>query len=157
MHQNSHDPAEPRHLFVYGTLLRRIGHPMHDTLVRWSVFTGRGRTRGTLYDLGEYPGLVPGGSGAAWVRGELYAFEFIQPLIGLLDRYEGCTSMDPAPHEFRRAPATVETEGGERCFAWMYRYEGSLAHARPILDGDYAKERTMGEPYDEKTPTNERR
>lgn len=143
MPQNSDSQAEPRHLFVYGTLLRSIGHPMHETLARWSVFAGRGRIRGRLYDLGAYPGLVTGDLGASWVLGELYAFESLQPLIGLLDRYEGCTSMDPAPHEFRRAPVRVETEGGEPCFAWIYLYAGSTTHALPLLHGDYQRCRRM--------------
>ena len=66
-------PLPVRHVFVYGTLrqgeqrdIRRMKPVPH--------WVGRASILGTLYDLGSYPGLVPGCPGEAGpVHGEVYA------------------------------------------------------------------------------------
>jgi gamma-glutamylaminecyclotransferase len=80
-------------LFVYGTLLRgEANHP----LIAEARFLGEARTEAAfdLVDMGEYPGLVPGGSTA--VHGELY--EVSSGARARLDELEG------HPHFYRRQP-----------------------------------------------------
>jgi gamma-glutamylcyclotransferase (GGCT)/AIG2-like uncharacterized protein YtfP len=65
-----HSKAPPRHVFVYGTL-RRGGR---NDIARFSPparYVADARIRGTLYDLGSYPGAVLGGRGV--LVGEVYA------------------------------------------------------------------------------------
>ena len=62
-------PEVPRYVFVYGTLrcgeLRDINH-----LEPAPLFMGEGQISGTLYDLGNYPGVRLGGGQC--VQGEVY-------------------------------------------------------------------------------------
>ena len=123
-------------LFVYGSLKKSVGHPMHGVLSRYALAEGAARFRGRLYDLGRYPAAVPDDSGREHVVGELYRLLDPQVVLARLDAYEGCAPGDPQPHEYRREVRPVETEAGERP-AWIYLYNRPLAAARPIASGDY--------------------
>ena len=63
-----------RHVFVYGTLRR--GQQRDIQLLQPSPrWVGQGSTSGVLYDLGDYPGMLPGSAieiETARVRGEVY-------------------------------------------------------------------------------------
>lgn len=84
-------------VFVYGTLL--AGEANHWLLAR-ARFVGEARTEPAfaLYDLGAFPGLVPGGTHA--VVGEVY--EVDGPTLAALDQLEG------HPHFYTRSPVTLE-------------------------------------------------
>ena len=120
-------------LFVYGSLLRGAGHPMHAVLAAGSTLGGPARVRGRLHDLGEYPGLVLDDR-AGEVLGELYRITDLA-VWDALDAYEGCGPEDPRPWEFTLAPATARTPTGAVPCA-TYIYSGSAA-GRPIPGGDY--------------------
>nr|WP_086921376.1 gamma-glutamylcyclotransferase family protein [Variovorax sp. JS1663] len=65
-----HSAPPTRHVFVYGTL-RRGGR---NDIARFDPpprFVAEASIRGTLYDLGSYPGAVLGGDGM--LAGEVYA------------------------------------------------------------------------------------
>jgi len=130
-------------LFVYGTLRKDCRPGMHHMLARQARFVGYARTRGRLYDLGEYPGLVPAidsrGEPHAWVRGEVYALESPSEVLTRLDDYEGCGASDAHPHEFARVRGEVILESGETAPAWIYVYAGTLAGRREIPSGDYCR------------------
>ncbi len=124
-------------IFLYGTLRRDARHPMHHHVARMARFIGMGHVPGKLLDLGPYPGAVPDPSGRSRVLGEVYENLPGQPLLPLLDRYEGCTPLDAMPHEFERRSVWIDLLSGERLRAWIYLYAGPLAHARRIPSGDY--------------------
>lgn len=126
----------PRHLFVYGTLLPGMqASPLLADIARPA---GRGRVQGRLYDLGEYPALVPGQPGEA-VWGEVYQL-LKPPAIEQIDRYEGFHPSRPTSL-FRRETAWVTMEDGARLQAWVYVYNRPLPpNARRILSGDYRLE-----------------
>ena len=85
------------YLFVYGTLKR--GGSRHS-LLKGCPFLGRALAKGfALYDLGAYPGMVPGDG---VVRGEVY--EIPEGLLRELDWVEG------APFLFRRELIEVVLE-----------------------------------------------
>lgn len=126
-------------LFVYGTLRSDGGHAMHWELRRLAAHEGRARLPARLYDLGDYPGIVPARLPGEWVSGETYRLHDPPAALEFLDRYEGCTSVDPEPHEFRRAVAQVSLLRGGAAAAWVYWYVGPLAHARLLSHGDYAR------------------
>ena len=105
------------------------GYPRHGVLGPRAALVGRGRIRGRLVDLGEYPGLV---EGSGIVHGELYRFDDPE-LLRDLDREEG--------YNFDRRRTTVTLVNGRRASAWVYRYRGLRRAAAVIPDGDYRRSR----------------
>lgn len=110
-------------IVVYG-LLRRGAHM--SNLLRGAEFLGEVALDGyRLYDLGDYPGAVPG-EGA--VLGELY--ELASPaMLDLLDEAE---RVDADPPLYRRE--LVEALGAP---AWLYVYAGPVAASAWIRSGDW--------------------
>jgi gamma-glutamylcyclotransferase (GGCT)/AIG2-like uncharacterized protein YtfP len=117
-------------LFAYGTLMR--GYPLHAVLARGATLLAAGTARGSLLDLGRYPGLI---KGRDRVHGEVYRLDDTQ-LLPLLDREEG--------YNFERCRAIVTLVDGRRAWAWLYRYRGPRERARSIPDGDYRRVRPPG-------------
>jgi gamma-glutamylcyclotransferase (GGCT)/AIG2-like uncharacterized protein YtfP len=98
-----------RHLvFVYGSLRRGNAGAMS---VRFpdATYVAEGRVRGSLYNLGAYPGLVLDGA-ASVVTGEVY--EVDDDTLSRLDRFE-LTS------DYSRKQVEVE-HGSERTDCWIY-------------------------------------
>lgn len=78
-------PSTPvhRYVFVYGTLRRGEQRDI-NRLKPAPIFVADGKIKGTLYDLGSYPGVRLGGE--QWVQGEVYQ---ITPALELqLDEIE---------------------------------------------------------------------
>lgn len=124
--------AAQRHVFVYGTLRR--GQRNDITCLRPAPrFLGAARIRGTLYDLGDYPGLVLGGSD--WVQGEVYAIE--PELERQLDLIE---EVAPVPSgEYQRRQVQVELNGQTlRCLVYEIAPERVRAMPR-IASGDWCR------------------
>lgn len=128
------------HLFVYGTLRRDAGHPMHAPLRESAQLLGAAAARGILYSIDDqYPGLVLDPS-AGWVHGELYRLR--RPsVLASLDEYEGASEHDPEPREYRRVRAPVVLGGGAELEAWIYEYRWSTAGRSVIASGDYLRSR----------------
>lgn len=138
---------EQTYLFVYGSLRRDVGHPLHAVLAEHVAFVGCGTFQGKLYDLGPYPGAVPSEDEADIVVGEVYALHDPERVLAVLDRYEGCAN-DPPPTEFRREKAMITLEKGVRVAAWIYLYNWPTFGLPRILSGDYVQhihgDRTRG-------------
>ena len=126
-------------LFVYGTLRKAVGHTMHRILARDARFIGDATLRGTLYDLGTYPGLVTAGDAIDLVRGEVYALDpdRAEAMLAMLDRYEGCAATDRLPHEYRREVVQVTLGDGSARAASTYVLNRPPAGLQRIPDGDY--------------------
>ena len=118
-------------LFVYGQLMRgEIGYKRLD-LERRTEWLGDVRIRGTLYDFGDYPGLVAGGRGT--VHGELLAFDD-PALWTALDEYEDCDPGNPDLSEYQREQ--VELVDGGR--AWTYVYARPVENHPVIATGSWS-------------------
>jgi len=124
-------------LFIYGTLRKGSRNSMHALLARDARFEGYAQISGRLYQLGEYPGLVPAEEPGTRVRGEVYVLENLPEVLARLDEYEGCGPNEPKPHEFVREQCEVALETGEKVLAWVYWYTGTVAGKDVILSGDY--------------------
>src|SRR5688572_19786473 len=97
-----------RHLvFVYGSLRRGNAGAMSVRFPE-ATYVAEGKVRGSLYDLGEYPGLVL--DGESFVTGELY--EVDEETLYRLDKFE-LTS------DYSRRQVEVE-RGSERLGCWIY-------------------------------------
>ena len=123
------------YLFVYGTLLSDIPSSMSKFVRRRADLVGKATTPGTLYDLGGYPGFVPGGG--SQVTGELYRIhpDRAAETWGLLDAYESVTG---APEdEYARRELGVRVGGGGRFRAVTYVYVGNTKGLTTIPGGNY--------------------
>jgi len=114
-------------LFAYGTLMR--GYALHRVLARGTTYLGLGRVRGTLLDLGSYPGLV---EGRGTVTGEVYHLDAPE-LLPAVDRAEG--------YNFERRRRRVVMAGGRPAWAWVYHYRGPRSGAHLLAHGDYRRAR----------------
>ena len=96
-------------------------------LLEGARFVGAGRVRGTLLDLGPYPGLV---AGRGTVHGEVYELHD-REVLRTIDRAEG--------YNFERRARTVTLADGQRRRAWLYEYRGPRGNAVEIPEGDYRR------------------
>jgi gamma-glutamylcyclotransferase (GGCT)/AIG2-like uncharacterized protein YtfP len=125
-------------LFVYGTLMR--GFP---SLKDWRTkagakYVGRARIAGKLYDLGQYPGLLPAGNHTRqYVAGELYEMSVPERALALLDRYEEFLPENPKESLFVRKIVPVRLESGEVRRAWVYFYNRPVTDSQRIPNGRY--------------------
>lgn len=129
--------SQPEYLFVYGTLRPEIGAGPARYLKEWAGCIGPGRARGQLYNIGDYPGMLPASAESEWVWGEVYLIEKPAMLYRLLDAYEGCDDSFPAPHEYYRGCVEVELAGGSRLMAGCYWYAWPVVGLERIISGDY--------------------
>jgi gamma-glutamylcyclotransferase (GGCT)/AIG2-like uncharacterized protein YtfP len=126
-----HGGPPPEHLFVYGTLRPRLATGLVRELIAHFQPAGLATVRGLLYDLGSYPGLVPGGG---IVHGDL--LRVTDPgHLPLIDDYEECGGERPL---YRREPITAHRVDGSRVSSWTYLYNGSVDGLMPLPGGDYA-------------------
>jgi gamma-glutamylcyclotransferase (GGCT)/AIG2-like uncharacterized protein YtfP len=126
-------------LFVYGTLLKEVGHPMADFLARRARHLGPAKTAGRLYELGPYPGMVSPQAPNEWVQGEVYELADTAATLAALDEYE---SLGTDPPLFARQRGVVTLASGDTVDAWLYLYRGPMERARLIASGDYRAGRT---------------
>lgn len=108
-------------LFVYGSL--RPGEARHR-LLAGARYLGPHRTEScyTMYDLGEYPGVVERGHHA--IVGDLYDVD--TATLARVDEYEG------HPHEYTRRLLATPFGG-----AWIYLYRRDCPGAVVIASGDW--------------------
>jgi len=115
--------VNPPRVFVYGTL--RDGEPNHR-LLKGATRLGTWRTEAafSMFDLGAYPGVRPGGSTA--VAGEVY--RVTPQLLARLDRLEDY------PRLYDRKP--IRTRFGS---AWIYLLRRRPTGAPPVPSGCWPK------------------
>lgn len=119
-------------LVTYGTLMRAFG--MHEKLgvADQLSFIAPCRFDGRLYDLGAYPGAVPGES---TVQGELFRLED-PDVLDLLDQYEGYHPGQGAHCPFIRRRVTVGPMEEE---AWVYWYTGAVDERPEVTSGSWVE------------------
>ncbi len=119
-----------RHVFVYGTLRKGQERDINH-LQPAPVFIGNSQIKGTLYDLGSYPGVRLGGSG--WVQGEIY--QITPALERQLDEIEEVWPQQTG--EYVRREVVVQCAGGElTCL--VYEVAEMRAQGRELIaSGDW--------------------
>ena len=120
------------HLFVYGTLMKGCDNPYAANLREGATYVSEGKINGLLYHLEHYPGAVLSDSVDCWVNGEIYQLRNNQPLLRVLDAYEGYTEAFPARCEFIRAKAPVLTHADGWLDCWVYLCKGAVENRTPI-------------------------
>lgn len=119
-------------IFVYGTLQRgeerSLRWPCEPVRVEWAT------TRGRIYDLGEYPGLVDGGD---MVLGQLWhlADGDLSHALRVLDQIE-CSGDDGVDVYVRRVVECVVIGGAsQRGYAYFLADAGAIGD-RPAVGPD---------------------
>lgn len=122
-------------LFVYGTLREEVGGPAgpRRALERSATPVSEGVISARLFDAGGFPAAVPDSSSR--VRGEVYEMDDPEPLLGVLDRYEGCRP--DGSGLFRREVVTVRLDSGGELRAWVYFFNSGTDGYPEIPSGDY--------------------
>ncbi len=129
------DKDEPRHLFVYGTLMRASRSPYARLLRTRAQFVCEAWARGRLYHLGRFPGAVFG-DGASKVHGELFLLRG-PALLATLDAYEGCGGQGSKPDLFYRDAVEVQPARGAKLAAWVYPFAGAVSGRPHIVSGRF--------------------
>lgn len=126
-------------LFVYGTLMKNRGHPLHRLLSRQADFVGEGVFRGKMYQVRDYPGVVPSDAPEDRVHGEIYRLHRrARDLLDQLDPYEGCVPGSPRDSLFRRERVEILGPGGEKLRSWIYVYNRDVSGLKLIPWGRFA-------------------
>ena len=123
-------------LFVYGTLLTSVDHPMARRLGRDGDLAGPATFTGRLYRVAWYPGLVDGRDGDV-VHGELHRLRNPEQALAWLDEFEGVTrgtSSVTEADQYERVERVVQTEWGSEV-AWVYLYRGMVTRLVPVAEG----------------------
>jgi gamma-glutamylcyclotransferase (GGCT)/AIG2-like uncharacterized protein YtfP len=126
---------ESVYLFVYGTL-QDEQNEFAIYLKQNCSFYGKGRFKGKLYDLGEYPGAILDEKGDNYVYGSILNVKNISEVLIRLDEYEGFGEED-RPNLFIREIVSIETNNGKvDCLVYLYNL--SVDGFKIIDSGDYA-------------------
>lgn len=128
------------YLFVYGTLMSDVGHPMGARLAREARLLGPGTISGRLFDLGRYPALVETDSDDELVHGEVYALNSPPASFRWLDPYEGIVPGRQDYSEYDRLLRPVRLHNGKELTAYVYVYRRDLTRGRYIQDGRWRPE-----------------
>ena len=118
------------HILFYGSLRREFGIAQQLNIGPYVDFIAMYHITGTLYDFGQYPGLVLSGSGT--VVCELSAIRS-SDLFSILDPYEGFVQQSPEQSLFIRKRIYLPS----KIAAWVYEYNHAIEDAPIIPNGDW--------------------
>lgn len=110
-------------IFVYGSLLSAIAHPMGERLRREAALIGTATIPGRLFRVSWYPAVRLDPTGT--VHGEVYRLAGPVATLAWLDEYEGIV---PGPtgvaesDEYERRTVAVRLATGDAVGAWVYLY-----------------------------------
>lgn len=115
-----------RLLFVYGTLHPDRAPDEIKSAVDRMIPIAQGTIAGTLYNLGEYPGLTLDAATKHEVRGTVFELPDGEQFLDKLDDYEGYLPSDPANSLFIRSEQLIALDDGTERLCWVYLYNRKL-------------------------------
>jgi gamma-glutamylcyclotransferase (GGCT)/AIG2-like uncharacterized protein YtfP len=124
-------------LATYGTLMRPFGGCERLGVADRVSFVATCRFDGVLYDLGRFPGAVPGDG---LVHGELLRLHDPQ-VWAVLDPYEGYDADRKDESLFVRRRETLR-EPADRA-AWVYWFNGDPTGHPKVSSGDWATSKAV--------------
>lgn len=119
-------------LATYGTLMRAFGGLGRLGITDRVSFVQTCQFAGVLYDLGRFPGAVPGDGE---VHGELFRLHDPQAWT-VLDAYEGYETGQEEDSLFVRRPVALQEPTGRT--AWVYWFNDDPAGHPRVPSGDWA-------------------
>jgi gamma-glutamylcyclotransferase (GGCT)/AIG2-like uncharacterized protein YtfP len=130
--------ANLEHLFVYGSLMTRLAHPMGERLRAEATLVGPATFNGRLYRISWYPGVLDSADSQDVVHGEVYRLSDPEYALTWLDEYEGIhvgQSSVAAPDEYRRVVRDVMLEDGTRLTTQIYLYSRLVDSRARVVSG----------------------
>jgi len=108
------------YLFVYGTLLD-ADNEFAIFMRKHCNFVKKGKFKGRLYDMGEYPGAIADDNAESYVYGSIYLMDNAPEVFDKLDDYEGFGPEQEQPNLFIRQLMNIETDT-KPVLCWVYFY-----------------------------------
>jgi gamma-glutamylcyclotransferase (GGCT)/AIG2-like uncharacterized protein YtfP len=102
-------------------------------------FIGGGVSRGRLYRIAHYPGLVASINPKDEVVGDVFRLRDPARMLKRLDIHEGCGPAAVRPTEYVREIVTVRLATGGDVEAWTYVYNWPVEPSSFIRSGDFLK------------------
>jgi gamma-glutamylcyclotransferase (GGCT)/AIG2-like uncharacterized protein YtfP len=124
-----------QYLFAYGTLQPGLAPKSMAGVVEKLRAVDAGSVRGTLYDLGRYPGAIADTAAEGKISGTVLELPADPAFLYALDEYEGFDPQSPETSEFIREQQTVELADGRNLECWFYRYNGKTDEKQVISTG----------------------
>jgi gamma-glutamylcyclotransferase (GGCT)/AIG2-like uncharacterized protein YtfP len=124
-------------LFSYGTLLPQ--HAPEDIAATTAKLRpyAEAWVYGTLYDLGDFPGVRLQPDNGSRVFGTVFLLPDDPDLLQRLDEYEGFNPDEEQASLFIRRRQTVTLTDGNVLECWIYEYNGTPSSAQIIASGKY--------------------
>src|SRR6202012_1008121 len=98
------------YLFVYGTLLD-ADNEFAVFMRKHCRFVKKGKFKGRLYDIGEYPGAVSDFKADGYVHGSIYLMDNAPLILQKLEDYEGYGPEQEHQNLFIMQLGFIETSG----------------------------------------------
>lgn len=123
------------YFFVYGSLRSGFSSVAYNYISKYFTLIGLAKTKGILYDMGEYPVAKPSNE-EKFVVGELYkinnteAFDFV---FAQLDDYEGTNESETVNYIRTITPVLIDDKNID---AWVYWYNGEVNSKQIVTSGD---------------------
>ena len=133
-------------LFVYGSLMGGVASPIATYLKSNSYFLGEAVVEGILYDLGQYPGLIPSIGCGTWVKGHVFELSNAKEMLPVLDNYEGSGAAFLQPTEYIREKIQVVLND-QPLTCWAYQYNYPTDQLTIIESGNYLQYLQENEAY----------
>jgi pyruvate carboxylase len=126
------------YLFVYGTLRKGVDIPINKKIADDVEWIGVGQLKGSLYDIGSYPGAV-NDSSASVIKGDVFKLLHPEKTLTILDKYERFypDNLNLTKSDYIRKDETIELDNGEKVKAGIYWYNQSVKGKVLIEKGDY--------------------
>ncbi len=125
-------PPSKEYIAMYGSLMTGMGAREELNVGDQLVYVGRCEIGGSLFDLGNYPGLL---LGSGIVHAELYEIGSTA-VIPRLDTYEHYDPDEPEGSLYiRRLVRLVQPD----CDAWLYEYNRDVSGRPSISSGDWKR------------------
>lgn len=127
------------YLFTYGTLQPGMAPQEIAEAVNKLQPVGEGFVRGTLYDLGEFPGAVFDPRSTQKISGMVFRLPDDRRVLQQLDDYEEFDPSSPDNSLFVRALHPVELSNGQSIPCWIYLYNRKPEGSRILNDGKFQR------------------
>jgi gamma-glutamylcyclotransferase (GGCT)/AIG2-like uncharacterized protein YtfP len=125
--------AMPIHVAFYGSLMQSQGMQRDLRIADQVELVGPCQIFGTLYDLGDYPGLIE--SATDRVQAELYRIKD-PAVLALLDVYEDYDPNKEASSLYLRRMVRLATPDLD---CWVYFYNREVFESQRLLTGSWVK------------------
>ncbi|MGR3809414.1 gamma-glutamylcyclotransferase family protein [Jiulongibacter sp. NS-SX5] len=121
-------------LFVYGTLMKKCSaNEWSDFLQKNANYLGEAKTKGDLYKIDYYPGLILSEN---WVYGELFELNDPSYAFHYLDQYEDFNPAKPEKSLYLREKMEVLINDAVE-LAWVYIFNRPYKHFEKYPQGRF--------------------